>query len=130
MLVPAPIQQQIVEQVPPLVAFVPSRLAPGWHYAAWTTTGSTLMIFFRNGAGKEIQFLVKRDYGGTCGYGYGDKSFQMAGVKTYYNHTAAQQEAWRCVNGVKISAATSLPPSRFADVGLARLVASSHRLRR
>jgi hypothetical protein len=128
MLVPADIQHQIVEQVPPAVAYVPSRLAPGWHYAAWTTTGTALMIFFRNGAGKEIQFLVKRNNAGGCGYGV--KSFQMAGVKTYYNKTAAQQEAWRCVNGVKVSAATSLPPNRFADVGLARLVASGHRLRR
>ena len=34
------------------------------------------------------------------------------------SHDAAQQQAWRCVNGVKLSAATSLPPNRFADVGL------------
>jgi hypothetical protein len=128
MLVPAPVQQQIVEQVPPLVAYVPSRLAPGWHYASWTTTGKALMIFFRNGAGKEVQFLVK-PYGGTCGFSE-DKTFQMAGIKTFYSHNAAQQQAWRCVNGVKVSAATLLPPNRFADVGLARLVASGRRLRR
>ena len=31
------------------------------------------------------------------------------------------------MNGVKLIAATSLAPNRFADVGLARLVASGHR---
>jgi hypothetical protein len=40
-----------------------------------------------------------------------------------------EQEAWRCVDGVKLVAATSLPPDRFADVGLGRIVASAHRIR-
>jgi hypothetical protein len=128
MLVPAAIQQEIAQQTPALVAYVPSRLAPGWRYHSWTTTGKILLIFFRNRSGQEIQFLVSR-HTGICSFA-GDKSFQMAGVKAYWTSNAAQQQAWRCVNGVKITAATSLAPNRFANVGLARLVASAAHLRR
>jgi hypothetical protein len=125
MLVPAPVQHEIATQAP-LVAYVPSRLAPGWSYSAWSSAGRRLTIVFTNRAGKEIDFLVSR-YNGDCAFGK-QKFFQMAGVKTYWNHTAAQQQAWRCVNGMKLTAATSLAPDKFADVGLARLVASGHRI--
>jgi hypothetical protein len=128
MLVPAPVQQQIVQQAPKL-AYVPSRLAPGWRYVTWSSTGRLLVIVFRNRAGGEVDFLVSRFTGRDCSYGE-QKSFQLAGVKTYWSHTAAQQRAWRCVGGILLTAVTSLPSSRFADVGLARLAASGHRLRR
>ena len=127
MLVPVPVQQEIVQRAP-LLAYVPSRLAPGWSYVTWATTGKTLVIVFRTRAGKEIDFLVTRS-AGSCSFS-SQKTFQMAGVKAYWGHTAAQQRAWRCVNGMRLTAATSLPPDRFADVGLARLVASGHRIRR
>jgi hypothetical protein len=127
MLVPPPVQQEIAQQAPALIAYAPARLAPGWRYSTWGTTGKTLVIFFENRAGQEIQFLVSR-FRGDCSFAAA-KSFQMAGVKTYWSSKTAQQ-AWRCVNGVKITAATSLPPNRFADVGLARVVASATHLRR
>ncbi len=126
MLVPVPVQQQIAEKAP-LLAFAPSRLAPGWHYERWTHAGS-LRIYFANRAGREIVF-VAAPFKGDCRAGK-EAFFQMAGVKTYWNHTATSQQAWRCVNGMKLTAATSLSPGRFADVGLARLVASGHQLRR
>jgi hypothetical protein len=128
MLVPAPVQQEIAKQTPARIAYAPARLAPGWRYRSWATTGKTLVIFFKNPAGQEIDFLVSR-YKGDCSFDM-DKSFQMAGVKTYWSSASAQQQAWRCVNGVKITAATSLAPNRFANVGLARLVASAAHLRR
>jgi hypothetical protein len=127
-LVPPAVQQQIVERAP-LVAYAPSRLAPGWRYASWRLNGrGSLQIVFRNKAGHEIVFVASR-FTGNCRSGM-EKSFQMAGVKVYWGHTRNEQQAWRCVNGRKLVAATSLPPDRFADVGLARLVASGHRLRR
>jgi hypothetical protein len=126
MLVPAPVQDQIAAKAP-LVAFAPSRLAPGWRYVRWTQQGP-LRIWFENRAGQEIVFVAAR-FSGNCRAGM-EKSFQMAGVKVYWGHTSGEQEAWRCVNGMKLVAATSLPPDRFADVGLGRLVASGHRLRR
>ena len=125
MLVPVPVQHEIAQKAP-LVAYAPARLAVGWHYARWTHEGA-LRIFFRNKAGREIVF-VAAPYKGSCRAGM-EKSFQMAGVKVYWGHTANEQEAWRCVNGMKLVAATSLPPNRFADVGLARMAASGHRIR-
>ena len=127
MLVPAPVQQEIVQQAP-LMAYAPVQLAPGWKYSTWASTGNAVVIVFRNRAGKEIDFLVQR-YTGDCSFGK-QKSFQTAGVLTYWSHTAAQQHAWRCVNGFKLTAETSLAPNRFADVGLVRLTASAYRLRR
>jgi hypothetical protein len=124
-LVPVPVQHEIA-QTAPLVAYAPARLAVGWHYARWTHEGA-LRIFFRNKAGREIVF-VAAPYKGNCRAGM-EKSFQMAGVKVYWGHTANEQEAWRCVNGMKLVAATSLAPDRFADVGLARMAASGHRIR-
>ena len=127
MLVPAAVQQQILERAP-LVAYAPSRLAPGWRYASWRMGDlGVLRIVFRNKAGKEIVFVAAQ-FKGNCRAGM-EKSFQMAGVKVYWGHTANEQEAWRCVNGRKLVAATSLAPDRFADVGLARLAASGHRIR-
>jgi hypothetical protein len=45
-------QHQIAATVPPL-AYVPARLAIGWHYERWTHAGA-LRIFFANKAGREI----------------------------------------------------------------------------
>ena len=126
MLVPVPIQHEIAQKAP-VVAYVPSRLAPGWRYADYSSTGKTLAIVFRNPAGSEIDFLVSR-FTGDCAFGE-RKFFQMAGVKTYWTRTGGQQLAWRCVDGLKLTAVTSLASNRFADVGLARLVASGHRIR-
>jgi hypothetical protein len=126
-LVPAPVQQQILTHAPQ-AAYAPARLAPGWRYTRWTRQGTrTVRIWFANKAGKEIVF-VAAPFRGNCRAGM-EKSFQLAGVKVYWGHRAEEQEAWRCVNGMKLVGATSLPPDRFADVGLGRLVASGHRLR-
>jgi hypothetical protein len=124
-LVPAPIQHQIVQKAP-LVAYVPARLAPGWHYRTWTRASGGLRISFRNKADQEVTF-VAAPFKGDC-RGSAEKSFQMAGVKVWWNHTLDGQQSWRCVNGMKLVAATSLPPDRFADVGLGRLAASGHRI--
>ena len=127
MLVPLPVQQQILARAP-LVAYVPARLAPGWRYASWSAAHGALRVVFRNKAGRQILFVAAR-FGGNCRAGM-EKSFQMAGVKVYWGHTSNEQEAWRCVNGRKLVAATSLAPDRFADVGLGRMAASGHRIRR
>jgi hypothetical protein len=125
-LVPVPVQQAIVEKAP-LLAYAPARLAPGWRYWKWTHQGR-VRIVFRNVAGKEIVFVAAR-FTGNCRAGM-EKSFQLAGVKVYWGHTVNEQQAWRCVDGVKLVAATSLSPERFADVGLGRMAASGHRIRR
>jgi hypothetical protein len=125
MLVPLPIQHQIAQKAP-LVAYVPARLAVGWHYERWTHQGA-LRIFFSNKAGREIVFVAS-PFKGNCRAGM-TKSFQLDGNKVYWSQTATEQQAWRCVNGMKLVATTSLPPNRFADVGLGIMAASGHRIR-
>jgi hypothetical protein len=124
-LVPVPVQHEIAKKAP-IVAYVPARLDVGWHYVRWTHAGP-LRIWFENKAGKQIVF-VAAPFKGNCRAGM-EKSFQLAGNKVYWGHTSNEQQAWRCVNGTKLVAATSLTPDRFADVGLGRIVASGHRIR-
>ena len=125
-VVPTFTQGRIAKTVPSL-AYVPARLAIGWHYRRWTHQGGVLRIWFANKAGREITF-VAAPLTGNCRTGM-EKSFQQAGVKTYWSHTANEQQAWRCVDGVRLVAATSLRPDQFADVGLGRIAASGHRIR-
>ena len=125
MLVPAPVQHQIAQKAP-LIAYAPARLAVGWRYERWTHQGP-LRIFFANKAGQEVVFVAS-PFKGNCRAGM-TKSFQLAGNKVYWSQTATGQQAWRCVNGMKLAATTSLPPNRFADVGLGRMAASGHRIR-
>jgi hypothetical protein len=125
-VVPTFTQHQIANTVP-TVAYVPARLAIGWHYRRWTHAGGVLRIFFADKAGREITFVAVR-FSGNCAAAK-EKTFQLAGVKVWWSHTSNEQQAWRCVNGVKLVAATALGPDRFADVGLGRIVASGHRIR-
>ena len=125
-VVPLFTQHQIAKTVP-TVAHVPARLAIGWHYRRWTHRQGVLRIFFSNKAGQEITFVAAPFYGNCAATK--EKTFQLAGVKVWWSHTANEQQAWRCVNGAKLVAATTLGIDRFADVGLGRIVASGHRIR-
>jgi hypothetical protein len=125
-VVPAFSQHRIAASVPAL-AYVPARLAIGWRYSRWNREGIALRIVFVNEAGREIVFSVSR-FAGECRAGMA-KSFQLDGVKVWWAQTATDQRAWRCVNGRKLMAATTLGADRFADVGLGRVVASGHRIR-
>ena len=124
-VVPVFTQHRIAQTVPAL-AYVPARLAIGWRYERWTHDGA-LRIFFRNKAGQEIVFVAAR-FTGSCRSGM-EKSFQLDDVKVWWAQTAVDQRAWRCVNGMKLTAESSLTPHQFADVGLGRIAASGHRIR-
>jgi hypothetical protein len=126
-VVPVPVQHQIAQKAP-LVAYVPARLAIGWHYKRWSVGEfGALNVVFRNTSGRTLVFVAAR-FKGNCRAGM-SKSFQLAGNKVYWAQAAGIQQAWRCVNGMKLVASTSLPPDRFADVGLGRIVSSGHRIR-
>ena len=105
---------------------MPARLAIGWHYERWTHQGA-LRIFFANKAGREIVF-VAAPFKGQLPRRHGEE-LPARRRQGLVGHTANEQQAWRCVNGMKLVAATSLPPNRFADVGLGRIAASGHRIR-
>ena len=125
-VVPAAVQARIAHQAPGL-AYVPTRVALGFHYRNWQKTPSTVRIAFENRAGSEITFISSR-LTGACRAGV-EKSFQLDGNKVYWSHTGVEQRAWRCVSGrdgrrVRLVASSRLPPTRFAAVGLGRVVAS------
>ena len=94
----------------------------------WGTTGKTLVIFFENRAGGEIQFLVSR-YSGDCSFAAAKSFPGSPGFKTYWSAKTAQQSLAvrerRQDHGRDVT-----PANRFADVGLARVVASATHLRR
>ena len=127
-VVPVFTQRQIAKRAPAL-AYVPARLAIGFRYRNWKLGGGVLRIWFasRTEPRKTIVFAAA-PFHGSCRAGM-ERSFQMAGVKTWYSHTSSRQEAWRCANGMKLTASTTMQPRRFADVGLARIAASGHRVR-
>jgi hypothetical protein len=125
-VVPVFTQHQIATRAPS-VAYVPARVYLGWRYRRWTHDGGVLRIYFTDKAARDIVFVAAR-FAGNCRAGM-EKSFQLDGVKVWWSHTANEQQAWRCVNGVKLVAASALSPQQFADVGLGRVAASGHRIR-
>ena len=125
-LVPAFTQQQIVKRAP-AVAYVPARIATGYRYHHWTFSGGALRIWFRNKAQHDIVFVAAKQHG-PCTAGR-EKTFQMGGNKVYWGQTSNEQQAWRCVDGVRLVAATAQPPTQFADVGLGQVATSGHRIR-
>src|SRR5262245_6808990 len=121
-----------------LYAFVPTRVGFGFRYYAWKFqpgTQPTLRIWFRHKTQRnwEIMFTAAPQKG-PCANGK-EKSFQLDGNKVYWSHTTEQQQSWRCVsspvNGkqIRLTAASLLPPTKFADSGLGRIVASGRWVR-
>ena len=118
----------------PSLAYVPARVPSGFKYYRWaTTTRPALRIWFRDKAQHEITFVATHQVG-QCAAGR-EKTFQLDGNKVYWSHTANEQQAWRCVVGpdkrlVRLTAATPLPPTKFADTGIGRVAASGLYIRR
>jgi len=128
--VPLLVQAQIKHRAP-LLAYVPTRTATGFRYAQWLRTTETVQIEFVNKAGFEINFIATRQYG-NCRAGM-EKSYQLDGNKVYWSHTGAEQQAWRCVTGalgrqVRLVVSSPQPATKFAAVGLGRVVASGKRI--
>jgi hypothetical protein len=130
--------QQAIKKRTNLYAFVPTRLGFAFRYYAWKFQPGAkpaLRIWFRNRLqrSREITFVVTPQTG-PCAQGK-EKSFQLDGNKVYWSHRAEEQQAWRCVpspvNGkqIRLTAATSMSPFTFADVGLGRMVASGRWVR-
>jgi hypothetical protein len=120
MLVPVPVQQQIVAQAP-VLAYAPSQLPAGWRFSSWFTTGSMLEIVFRRAGGGELDFFVFR-FRGSCSVGSLGK---VGGV--YWSRSVARPSAWRCVDGRKIIA-DLFPADRLSQTALLHFIASARRL--
>lgn len=119
--------QQALKKKLPALAYVPTRVGFGFRYYKWaTTTRPALRIWFRDKATREITFIATFQ-SGPCAAGK-EKTFQLDGNKVYWSHTANEQQAWRCVvrdgRTIRLTVATPIPPTKFADVGIGRIAAS------
>jgi hypothetical protein len=121
MLVPVPVQQQIVAQAPAL-AYAPTTLPSGWRLSRWFSTGSMLEIVFRRQGGGEVDFFVSRLHG-ACDAG----SLGKVG-DVFWSRTVTRPSAWRCVDGKKL-VADLFPADRLAQPALLRFVGSARHLR-
>jgi hypothetical protein len=134
--VPTFTQHTILKRTP-LFAYVPTRVGFGYRYYRWAFKGGAqpaLRIWFRHkdNPSKAIVFIASPQ-SGACTAGK-EKSFQLAGNKVYWAQTSEEQQAWRCVRGVhgklvRLTVATAMPPTTYADVGLGRIDASARRIR-
>jgi hypothetical protein len=128
--VPVATQAQIARARPSL-AYTPTRMLIGFRFRSWRTGPAAVYERFTNKAGWEITF-VATPLRGTCRAGK-VKSFQLDGNKVYWSRTVNEQQAWRCVRNrsgvwVRLVAASPQPPSKLADTGLGRVVASAKRI--
>jgi hypothetical protein len=126
--------QQAIKQRTALYAYVPARVPLGFRYYRWSFTPQppALHIQFRNKAGWEI--VLTASPGAACSGAGKEKSFQLDGNKVYWSHTATEQRAWRCVVGrngkpIRLTASTTVPPTKFSDTGLGQVAAAGRRIR-
>ena len=129
-VVPVATQARIAK-VRPSLAYAPTRMLIGFRFRSWRTGPAAVYERFTNKAGWEITF-VAAPLRGTCRAGR-SKSFQLDGNKVYWSQTRSEQQAWRCVRNrgglwVRLVAASPQPPSKLADTGLGRVVASAKRI--
>ena len=124
-LVP-PFIQGLVAKRAGATAYVPTRAPLRYEYASytWDAGHRTLTIRlvdkrFANRAAHTVAFTA-RPFRGDCA-ARNEKSYQVDGNKTY----SSTGVAWRCLNGVKLSAAGPNLP----EVALAQVVASGKRVR-
>jgi len=109
--------------------YLPTRV-PGFMYASWSKKGAALRVDFRNKSGVRIEWRVL-PMSGNCDTGK-QKSFQLGGNKVFWAQNATEQYAWRCVfdqagKPLRLEAATTAPPSRFAPAGLGVVAAHAKR---
>ena len=110
--------------------FMPTRMLSGYRYLGWSFRGGALRIRFRSTAGRVVDWTAA-PMTGTCRAGM-RKSFQLAGNKVWWAQGGGTQRAWRCVFGadgvpLRLTASSTTPPAKLADVGLGRVVASARR---
>jgi hypothetical protein len=107
------------------LALLPKRMVLGFRYASWSSRPALLTVRFVHKGGWTIVYTA-RPFRGACPTG-AEKTFQLDGNKAWWAETAAGQQAWRCVGGVKVTAFSSRPPTQFADTALGQVVAAAGR---
>jgi hypothetical protein len=119
-----------VDRKVPVANYMPTRMLPSFSFQRWSFKAGVLWLRFVNKAGVLVDWTVA-PMKGTCRAGM-QKSFQLAGNKVWWADDGDIQRAWRCVfaaDGVarRLTASSTTPPTRLADVGLGAVVASGKR---
>ena len=109
--------------------YLPTRVL-GFSYSGWSKQGAVLRVQFRNKSGVRLEWRVL-PMSGNCDTAK-QKSFQLGGNKVFWAQNATEQYAWRCVfdqagKPLRLEAATTAPPSRFAPAGLGIVAAHARR---
>jgi hypothetical protein len=109
--------------------YLPTRVV-GFTYTGWSKKGGVLRVEFRNKANVRLEWRVL-PMSGNCDTGK-QKSFQLGGNKVFWAQNATEQRAWRCVfdqagKPVRLEAATTALPTRFAPAGLGIVAAHAKR---
>lgn len=135
--VPSAVEHQIAVHAG-VESYTPARMLTGWHYVRWQFVPGELRIWFTNRSNRQVKFDVTPLLTGSCAAGR-QKTFQLAGNKVYWSQVTDptveyQQQAWRCVkhssgHWVRLVASSQVPPTKLADVGLGRVVASGRLVR-
>jgi hypothetical protein len=111
--------------------FLPTTMLSGFTYRSWTYKSGVLRVDFRNKAGWDLQWRVGPMSAHSCATGM-QQSFQLNGNKVWWAQNAAGQFAWRCEFGLdgiplRLEAASSVPSTKFANIGLGVIAASAKR---
>jgi hypothetical protein len=120
-----------VDRKVPVANYMPTRMLPGFVYKSWSPATGGLRMTFGNPAGRTIVWTVA-PMTGSCDAGK-QKSFQLAGNKVWWAQSGGVQRAWRCLFAAdgkarRLTASSETPPTKLADVGLGRVVASARRI--
>jgi hypothetical protein len=128
-----PVPDSVVRAVDgkvPIANYMPTRMLPGFTYRSWAYRNGVLRVTFRNPRRWTIVWTVEPMVG-TCRADM-QKSFQLAGNKIWWAEDGGGQRAWRCIfaaDGIarRLSASSTTPATRLANVGLGAVVASGKR---
>ena len=129
-VVPRAVQLRIAVRAP-VLAYVPTRMALGFRYTGWLKTPATVRIRFANRAGWQIRFVAVR-LRGSCRAGDGEElpARRQQGLLGAHRSGAAGVALCQGPQGrlIRLVASSPQPSTKFADVGLGRVVASGKRI--
>jgi hypothetical protein len=128
--VPKPVVLAVGRKAP-FANYLPTRMLSGFTYRSWSSRNGVLRLTFRNPRGWAVVWTVAPTTG-DCRTGM-QKSFQLAGNKVWWAQSGGVQRAWRCVfaqdgRARRLTASSTTPPTKLADVGLGSVVASGKRV--
>lgn len=132
-VVPIDAQYQIKQHAPARLRYVPTWMASGYRYYAWTSRRTGLDIRFLHGTQGtiphgEIGFGVVRL---RCSALRSQRRFHIHGRTVYWSATKQDQQAWTCFPNrvlVDVTATTLGGGAKATPAALARVAASARKL--